>query len=197
MKISINSNTLIQAVKFTLSASAKKDVRYYLNTVLIEIKDNTMWIVGTDGHRMAYCELLTDDPIDLPDYQILLKRSCAEQISKVKLRNDNDVAVLDHTSLSVDGMTITLDIEDGKFPDWRRVAYMQPEDGIVDYVYHMNLTYQADACKACKVLAPRYDVGKMTVEPSPYAARLIVEPLEIKTELSIKSAKVLIMGVKK
>lgn len=44
-----------------LAAAGVKDVRFYLNTVYVDLthvhKDGTVWLVGTDGHRMHYLHL--------------------------------------------------------------------------------------------------------------------------------------------
>ena len=50
---------LLKQVDF---AMAQQDIRYYLNGLLIEVKDNNINIVGTDGHRLSFTSLALKDP---------------------------------------------------------------------------------------------------------------------------------------
>lgn len=42
----------IEQVKALLVIAPKTELRYYLNGVLLEVKDDRAWLVATDGHRM-------------------------------------------------------------------------------------------------------------------------------------------------
>ena len=36
---------------------AQQDIRYYLNGLLLEVKEKNINIVGTDGHRLSFTSL--------------------------------------------------------------------------------------------------------------------------------------------
>src|SRR3989338_1786778 len=50
---SISQQELFTLLHRTAFAMAEQDVRYYLNGMLLEISDNGLRFVGTDGHRLA------------------------------------------------------------------------------------------------------------------------------------------------
>ena len=59
--ISIEKNTLSHLLNKTHFSMAQQDVRYYLNGVLIEIKENMLKAVATDGHRLALSETTLEE----------------------------------------------------------------------------------------------------------------------------------------
>ena len=50
---------LLKQVDF---AMAQQDIRYYLNGLLIEVKEKNINIVGTDGHRLSFTSLALKTP---------------------------------------------------------------------------------------------------------------------------------------
>ncbi len=54
LHFSINKNTLRHLIAQTEFAMAEKDVRAYLNGMLWEIKDQKLYQVAADGHRLAF-----------------------------------------------------------------------------------------------------------------------------------------------
>lgn len=49
--------SLIERTNFSM---AQQDVRYYLNGLMLELRDKLVRCVATDGHRLAICELSAD-----------------------------------------------------------------------------------------------------------------------------------------
>ena len=52
----VAGTTLKALIESTSFAMAQQDVRYYLNGMLWELKNNQLRTVATDGHRMALCD---------------------------------------------------------------------------------------------------------------------------------------------
>ena len=116
----IDSNQL----KAALSHAGNKDVRYYLNGVLLEITtDGSVAIVGTDGMRcfvgripadkVRWTDLALPGPFEIIIPRDVVKLTCAKNA---------------HLTLTVYGdgkyqlgNTIFTPVE-GKFPDWRRIV---------------------------------------------------------------------------
>ena len=55
-KLSIPGNVLKRLIDKTQFAMAQQDVRYYLNGMLLEVKEGKIRTVATDGHRLALSE---------------------------------------------------------------------------------------------------------------------------------------------
>ena len=54
--IQVDQVTLAKLIEKTHFSMAQQDVRYYLNGMLLETKDNHLRAVATDGHRLALCQ---------------------------------------------------------------------------------------------------------------------------------------------
>lgn len=130
MKISIEPGI----IKALIIASAKNDVRYYLNGVLVEVCSEYVTLVSTDGHIMLAVPLpanaIEGDRI-VGEY--IVPRSLLESVKPCKigrtvlplvLEISADVGVKEQPviSLTLKGATQGIDKPvDGHFPDWRRV----------------------------------------------------------------------------
>lgn len=129
MAITITSTQL----KAVALAMAKKDIRYYLNGVMI----NENHIVATDGHRMHifYHGQQWDHG------ETVIPREIVDLALKMKSSN------IEITDKAVNG--IPFNALDGRFPDYRRVipssAGGVTEGGIVS---NINADYLKDAVSA-------------------------------------------------
>ncbi len=109
-------------------AMAVQDVRYYLNGLLIDIKDQTICAVATDGHRLAYSEMNFDQQIDMKR-QIIIPRKGIQEL--LRLLDMEEVPInlrlsATHLQLENNSICFTSKLIDGKFPDYNRVI---PEEG--------------------------------------------------------------------
>ncbi len=110
---------LLKQVDF---AMAQQDIRYYLNGLLIEIKEKNINIVGTDGHRLSF----TSSSINTSNAptQVIVPRKTI--IELVKLLNDTEDPIEISFSKSqvcfkFSDINLITKIIDGKFPDYSRV----------------------------------------------------------------------------
>ena len=55
-QVSVPEAALKELLERTAFAMAQQDVRYYLNGLLFDLRDDTLRCVATDGHRLALCE---------------------------------------------------------------------------------------------------------------------------------------------
>lgn len=129
-------------IKAIILAAAKKDIRYYLNGVLI----NARHIVATDGARMHACkhgqEWEHGDiiiPIDKVELALKMKTK------QIKIEKD-----------SING--IPFGTIDGKFPDYSWVIPQNPKTTNGEIMANINPEFLLDACKAVKLItgAKRY-----------------------------------------
>jgi len=96
--------------------SAKKDIRYYLNGVLLEVSNSIIRIVATDGHLLGVYQQSNKGGDEGEFFKIIIPN---EVISKLEKK------VLQHT-LTTDGYKCEIDnigfsAIDGTFPDYMRV----------------------------------------------------------------------------
>jgi DNA polymerase-3 subunit beta len=118
----IDQSELKQLIAHTSFAMAQQDVRYYLNGMLLEVGDNRVRVVATDGHRLA----MMDVPV--PSLggelsQAILPRKGVVELSRL-LADEGSVTVVlgnNHIRVSTDEFRFTSKLVDGAYPDYDRV----------------------------------------------------------------------------
>ena len=109
---------LIESTSF---AMAQQDVRYYLNGMLWELKDNNLRAVATDGHRMALCDSACDVSVAETLTSILPRKGIIELS---RLLDELDVRVAmgsNHIRVTGADYCFTSKLVDGAYPDYDRV----------------------------------------------------------------------------
>lgn len=114
-------------VDAALVITPKKEIRYYLNGIYIDLFNNEGRIVSTDGHRLFAAKFSTE--LDLTDnINFIIPREYIERILKVKTKfSEISVSVELNAAnsikikLAIDGTVIECSPIDGKYPDYRRV----------------------------------------------------------------------------
>ena len=123
-----------EVIKALLITAPKSDVRFYLNGALLEVRQDHVTLVSTDGH-MLLAVPLPADAIEgeriVGDY--ILPRTLLDSVKPAKIgRTVLPLALEITASPGAQGQTIyTLTLKgatqgidkaiDGRFPDWRRV----------------------------------------------------------------------------
>jgi len=119
----ISENILKRLIEKTDFAMAQQDVRYYLNGMLLEIKDGVVRSVATDGHRLATCESESD--VDKStELQVIIPRKAVLELGKLLADSAGEVLVeisANHIRFSMGSTIFTSKLIDGKFPDYQRV----------------------------------------------------------------------------
>ncbi len=108
----------------TMFAMAQQDVRYYLNGLLLEVSNNLLRAVATDGHRLALKETLVELNIGA-ERQIILPRKGVMELVKTVENNEQEMLVQianNHIRFTMDNVVISSKLIDGKFPDYERVV---------------------------------------------------------------------------
>lgn len=110
-------------IERTAFAMAQQDVRYYLNGMLWEVKQDQLRSVATDGHRMAMCTRPVTVAVE-DTVQAILPRKGVLELSR--LVDDVDATVdvtlsANHIRVATGDYTFTSKLVDGKFPDYERV----------------------------------------------------------------------------
>ena len=101
-------------LKALLLVTPKKDPRDYITAVHFESTDAGVLAVATDGHRLLAAKL-NSEPVE--GLKHLVSRELCEQASRTKSA---------YINITIEGNTVTLNnimgrIQDGAFPDFRRV----------------------------------------------------------------------------
>lgn len=125
---SIQKAQLAWLVARTSFAMAEQDVRYFLNGMLLEVKNNKLYSVAADGHRLAM-NFVPLTELNTVNVRVIVPRKGILEIMRIvdEANTDLQITISDsHIQVHTGGITVTSKLLDGKFPDYERVI---PRDG--------------------------------------------------------------------
>lgn len=123
MQLTLPQASLRHLIDQTGFSMAQQDVRYYLNGMLLEVKDGTLRAVSTDGHRLATAVSEVEETNDV-QHQIIVPRKGILELARLLQGGENPVSLVigaNHIRANVGDYTFTSKLVDGKFPDYQRV----------------------------------------------------------------------------
>lgn len=114
-------NNLLTRTSFSM---AQQDVRYFLNGLLIEVSENQLLSVATDGHRLAKT-LIPMQGLGIELVQSIVPRKAVIEISKfLDSNSDEDVSIklnASHILVQSGDFMFISKLIDGRFPDYEKV----------------------------------------------------------------------------
>ncbi|OED39115.1 DNA polymerase III subunit beta [Chromatiales bacterium (ex Bugula neritina AB1)] len=123
LEVSLSQIDLEKAIKRTSFAMAQQDVRYYLNGLLLELNNNELCCVSTDGHRLALhkttADVQTPEPISA-----IIPRKAINELSRLTDGSDTRINLKltkNHLQISLGSLVMTCKLIDGTFPDYEKV----------------------------------------------------------------------------
>ena len=112
--------TLMEKVSFSM---ANQDVRYYLNGLLLELTNNKLLAVSTDGHRLAVSEFgLENNSLETPLKIIVPRKGILELTRLLDATSDLPVVLQisdNHIRVNKNNIRFTSKLIDGKYPDYQ------------------------------------------------------------------------------
>jgi DNA polymerase III subunit beta len=122
-QLTINSQKLKALFDKTQFAMAHQDVRYYLNGMLLELNNDKLLSVATDGHRLALSKMQVDQNFD-ELVQAIVPRKGVLEASKILASSEQDCILQlnsNHIRITLDRFVFTSKLIDGRFPDYDKV----------------------------------------------------------------------------
>ena len=122
-QVSVPEAALKELLERTAFAMAQQDVRYYLNGLLFDLRDDTLRCVATDGHRLALCETSLGQGHG-GKRQIIVPRKGVQELQRLLEGGDRQIQLelgKGHIRVKRDDVTFTSKLIDGKFPDYEAV----------------------------------------------------------------------------
>lgn len=119
----MSQKDLLDTLRRTAFAMAQLDVRYYLNGMLMEISNNCLRLVATDGHRLAMNEMpITFNTADRT--QVILPFKGVTELMRLLKDADETLTVEighHHIRIFSDDFIFTSKLVEGRYPDYQRV----------------------------------------------------------------------------
>ncbi|MDP2771567.1 MAG: DNA polymerase III subunit beta [Giesbergeria sp.] len=119
---SVPQKTLKQLLGQVAFAMAVQDIRYYLNGILFVAEGQTLSLIATDGHRLAFASATLD--VEVPKQEVILPRKTVIELQR--LLSDADGALEmrfagNQAKFSFGALEFVTKLVEGKFPDYNRV----------------------------------------------------------------------------
>jgi DNA polymerase III subunit beta len=122
-RIEIPEAALKELIERTAFAMAQQDVRFYLNGLLFDLRENALRCVATDGHRLALCETALPDGAKTRK-QIILPRKGVLELQRLLEGGDRGLELevgRNHVRVRREDVMFTSKLIDGRFPDYEAV----------------------------------------------------------------------------
>jgi DNA polymerase III subunit beta len=122
-QLRITEQELKELIDRTAFAMAQQDVRFYLNGLLLDLREDGLRCVATDGHRLALCEAKFDTGVEVRR-QIILPRKGVLELQRLLDGGDAELSLeigRNHVRMRRADVTFTSKLIDGRFPDYEAV----------------------------------------------------------------------------
>ena len=121
--VTLPEATLKELMDRTAFAMAHQDVRYYLNGMLLDLREHVLRCVATDGHRLALAETKINTQVTAPR-QVIVPRKGINELQGLFEPGEGTVELefaRNHLRVRRSGVTFTSKLIDGRFPDYEAV----------------------------------------------------------------------------
>ncbi len=162
-RVRVPEAALKELIERTAFAMAQQDVRYYLNGLLLDLRENSLRCVATDGHRLAMCEAPLPTGAQSRK-QIIVPRKGVLELQRLLEGGEREVELevgRNHLRLRREDVTFTSKLIDGRFPDYDAVIPIGADKEVrVD-----RETLRAALQRAAILSNEKYRGVKMEVSP--------------------------------
>ena len=119
---SLPQKTLKHLFNMVHFAMAQQDIRYYLNGMLLVVDGKNVIAVATDGHRLAFCQVETEQ--EFARQEVIIPRKTILELQRLLDDSDEPVQVqiaANQVKLTFSDIELISKLVEGKFPDFVRV----------------------------------------------------------------------------
>jgi len=128
---SLEQKVLKDAFKKTAYAMSGDETRYVLNSVLLNIKEDKMITVATDGRRLALSEYDLDLPKETRGELLIPSKTVAEIQRLLKDKGNVSLNFTENqVAFEMDGTLLVSKLVDGTYPNYRQVIPTEAKERI-------------------------------------------------------------------
>ncbi|USX26717.1 DNA polymerase III subunit beta [Oxalobacteraceae bacterium OTU3CINTB1] len=120
--VTLPQKTLKHLFNMVHFSMAQQDIRYYLNGLLLVLDGNNVIAVATDGHRLAFCQVETEQTFERQE--VIIPRKTIIELQRLLEENDETVQLdiaANQVKLTFADIELISKLVEGKFPDYTRV----------------------------------------------------------------------------
>jgi DNA polymerase III subunit beta len=122
-KVTLPQKTLRHLFNMVHFSMAQQDIRYYLNGLLLVVQGKNVIAVATDGHRLAFCQIETEE--EFPKQEVIIPRKTILELQRLLEDVDDPVSLEianNQIKLTFADIELISKLVEGKFPDYTRVV---------------------------------------------------------------------------
>lgn len=163
-QVSLPEATLKQLMDRTAFAMANQDVRYYLNGLLFDLREQALRCVATDGHRLALAETQLSESRST-QRQIIIPRKGVLELQGLFESGEGNVDIefgRNHIRVRRNDVVFTSKLIDGRFPDYEAVIPI----GADQEVTIQRDTFRGALQRAAILSNEKYRGVKLEVSPN-------------------------------
>lgn len=188
-RIALPEANLKDLMDRTAFAMAHQDVRYYLNGLLLDLREHSLRCVATDGHRLALVETAHEAGVSAPR-QIIIPRKGVLELQGLFESGEGSIELefgRNHLRIRRNDVVFTSKLIDGRFPDYEAVIPIGADKQV-----RLNRDLVRSALQRAAILSNEKYRG-VKLEVSPNRLRIVahnpeqeeaVEEVEAKTGAS-------------
>ncbi len=121
--VALPQKTLKHLFNMVHFSMAQQDIRYYLNGLLLVLDGKNVIAVATDGHRLAFYQVATEQ--EFARQEVIIPRKTIIELQRLLEETDEPVQLEianNQIKLSFADIELISKLVEGKFPDYTRVV---------------------------------------------------------------------------
>lgn len=121
-QFSLPQKTLKHLFNMVHFSMAQQDIRYYLNGLLLVVEGKNVIAVATDGHRLAFSQIVTEQ--EFARQEVIIPRKTILELQRLLEETDDPVSLAIATNqvkFNFSDIELISKLVEGKFPDYTRV----------------------------------------------------------------------------
>ena len=119
----------------TLNCVAVQDVRFYLNGLLLEVRNDNIRCVSSDGHRLAMCQYKSESPLEQEiKKDAIIPRKAILELQRILEENDDTVTCYfdaNHFRLENEEFIFTTKLIDSEYPNYEKILLLTGERELI------------------------------------------------------------------
>nr|VFJ88109.1 MAG: DNA polymerase III, beta subunit [Candidatus Kentron sp. LFY] len=124
IRIKTQQGNIKNLIELTQFAIAHQDVRYWLNGLLLEISEENISAIATDGHRLALAEFSVRTGVEDDILRIIVPRKAIRELARMLENGDEEMELcIGNNALQVEFLNtrFTTKLIDGRYPEYKGV----------------------------------------------------------------------------
>ncbi|MDI9347955.1 MAG: DNA polymerase III subunit beta [Methylacidiphilales bacterium] len=139
-RLNFKFSVLLDAIKRVAFCASNSDVRQYLLGIKLEIRNNLLTAIATDGYRLALIDIAEDSFKSTDEVDVIIPKKVCNEILKLgnSFEDINFTLVVNSSSyigFQFPGLTITSRLIEGRYPDCRALV---PENHPIKIIVNKN-----------------------------------------------------------